>query len=165
MSGKSRRVLSGGRRPVLRKASRREWTPRKRARFIEELAATCNVTAAARAVRMSTVGAYRLRARDAAFRAEWALALREGYVRLEMVLLERSMNGTVKTIARGDGRVDKIKEYPNHLAFQLLKLHRQTVAETDAMEREEDLDEVRARLAMKLDALRIRIEAEKGQGA
>lgn len=154
-------VLAGGAKPQLRRVRKREWTAAKRRAFIDELAATCNIQAALRVVGMSDSGLYKLRKRDARFRAEWAEALREGYAKLEMMALERAMNGTVKTVTRANGSVDKTHEYPNGLALALLKMHRQNAAAANAEYDEEDIEEVRRRIARKLAALRKRMEAEE----
>ncbi len=63
------------------------WTPNRRRLFLEALANTCNVSAACRAAGMSSSAIYPLRQRDAAFRAAWADALREGYFRLGVARL------------------------------------------------------------------------------
>ena len=96
-------VPRGGPRPQLRAPRPYEWTAAKKARFIAELAGTCNVLASLRVVGMESGSLYKLRKRDAKFRAEWAEALREGYAKLEMMLLERAMNGTVRTVSRAGG--------------------------------------------------------------
>jgi hypothetical protein len=112
---------------------------------------------------MSHTSVYDLRKRSAEFRAAWAEALSEGYAKLEMMLLERAMNGTVKTVTRASGAVDKIHEYPNALALSLLKLHKASVADAEAEHHPDDMEEVRRRLLRKLAAVKKRGEA-KGAG-
>lgn len=87
------------------------------------LGATCNVAMSARKAGFSQSWAYRLRKRDAAFRAGWAEAVREGYAKLELVLLERAMKGTPRPIFRRDGSERIIREYSTALAVALLKRH------------------------------------------
>jgi hypothetical protein len=155
---------SGG-RPQLRKAPRRaRFTLAKQERFFAALTATCNVAAACRAARISTRCVYHHRIKSAAFRARWAVAIREAYVGLELMMLERAMNGTVKTITRPDGGVQTVHEYPNNVAMLLLKLHRDTASAAEQEHDPEDVDEVRARIAKKIDRLRQRIEREQAQG-
>ena len=156
----ARMELVGGRKPQMRK-KKGGWTAAKRKAFIDELAATCNVAASLRKVRMSDTSVYRLRKQSAQFRAEWAEALREGYAKLEMMLLERAMNGTVKTVTRADGAVDKTHEYPNHIALQLLRLHKDSAAAAEAEHDPEEMEEVRQRIARKLEAVRKRLEREQ----
>lgn len=64
------RLLSQPRRT--RRAS--EWTPGKAVTFIVTLAATRNVTLAARAAGMSRKSAYALKSRDSAFADAWGAA-------------------------------------------------------------------------------------------
>lgn len=74
--------------PVPRQYQRRDgWTPERQRSFIEALADTGSVEAAARAVDMSSVGAYHLRRQPGAeeFRAAWEAALDLGVQRIEDV--------------------------------------------------------------------------------
>lgn len=148
-----------GRRPQLRK-TRRVFTQARQERFFAELAATCNVTRAYRAAGVSKYCVYDHRRKSAAFRTRWTEAVRDSYARLELMMLERSMNGTVKTITRADGSVEKIHDYPNAIALQLLRLHRQTAAEAETEYEPEDVEEVRERIADKLERLRAQLDKE-----
>jgi hypothetical protein len=67
-------LLSRPRRP--RRSG--EWTPAKAVTFIVTLAATRSVTLAAREAGMSRKSAYGLKARDPAFAAAWAAAVKAG---------------------------------------------------------------------------------------
>ena len=58
------------------------WTTQKRAAFLDMLAATCNVSEAARVVGMTAGGARALRARDGEFALLWADAFVLGEERL-----------------------------------------------------------------------------------
>ncbi|PWG03249.1 hypothetical protein DF286_10500 [Sphingosinicella humi] len=156
-------ILSGGRKPRVRRPRRDGWTAERQRLFLDELAATCNVQAAVRAAGMKPgMSVYALRKRSAAFRAEWAKALAEGYAKLELALLDRAMNGTVKTVERGNGIVDKTREYPNGLAIQLLKLHREGAAMAEVEAGSEEVEEVRRRVVRKLSALEKRLSGEDG---
>ncbi len=159
------KFLVGGKKPQLRRSEGR-FTARRRRTFMEELAGTCNVTAAAAAAGISTTIVYRLRLRSAEFRAEWARALREGYARLEIMLLERAMNGTVKTVERAGGVIDRTHEYPNAIALQLLRMHKDSAAEAEAVHDPNEVDEVRRRIMRKLAAVRARaVKQEAGAKA
>lgn len=68
-------------------------TDRARAKFIEHLAASCNVSAACRAANISRAAAYAWRAEDDAFSQEWADAEAEAIDNLEGVAYERAMTG------------------------------------------------------------------------
>ena len=57
--------------------------------FLSELAATSNISAAARKAGITTATAYDQRRHDAEFNRAWQRALCEGYDHLEMELLRR----------------------------------------------------------------------------
>jgi hypothetical protein len=151
-------------RPQLQKPKAKAFTKDKEDRFLAALAATCNVARSARRARVSKAAVYDRRQKSAAFRARWAAAVSEAYASLELAMLERMMNGTVKTVRRADGSVDETRDYPNAIALQLLRLHRDTAAEADREHDPEEIDEVRQRLAERIERLRQRIEAETKRG-
>lgn len=62
-------------------------TPDAEERFLDMLAASANVTLAARAAGASMAGFYKRRARDEAFRARWEEAMECGLARVEMALV------------------------------------------------------------------------------
>lgn len=157
----------GRRRQLQRSDKRRRFTKAKQDRFFEVLTATCNVTAAYKAAGVGHYCVYDHRKKYAAFRARWAEAVRKSYARLELMMIERMMNGTVKTVTRADGSVQTIHQYSDAIALQLLRLHRQTAAEAAIEHEPEEVEEVRARIADKLERLKARLErdaAEKGAG-
>jgi hypothetical protein len=106
------------------------WSPARRTRFLSTLAATCNVTLACETAGMSDVGAYKLRQRDAAFRAAWRRALREGYARLESDLLQRALTGEAKLreaigeAPSAEAAVTLIARYRPATAELLYRVHR-----------------------------------------
>lgn len=78
---------SGGRRHVRRLRRDASWSdPARRALFLEHLAATCNVTASAEAAGLLPAGAYKLRAQDAEFEAQWYGAREQARDHLWMLL-------------------------------------------------------------------------------
>ncbi len=167
MAGKARsgeRVLAGGRKAQVRKASKRDWTKAKETDFLSMLAETCNVTLAAAEAGVSVSSAYRRRKADAAFRGAWLEAVGAAYQRLELVLLERAFVGTEKLVRRKDGSEERMVEYPNQLALTLLKMHRDTAIEATTEVPPDDVEEIRERLLGKLKRLRKR-EAESGANA
>jgi phage terminase small subunit len=155
-----RLVLSAGRRPHLRKASRANWTKAKEREFVSALAETCNVTQAAREAGVSVSYAYKKRAADAEFRASWIEALGVAYQRLELVLLDRAFNGTEKLLKRKDGSEERMLEYSNQLGLTLLKMHRESVGEASMELPPDDIDEVKDRLIKKLQRLKARNDAQ-----
>jgi len=158
--GKPKLVLVPGTVPQMRKASKRSWDKKKAERFVTVLAETCNVSEACRRSRLPMTVAYRRRKSDAAFRAEWVEAIAIGYQRLEGVLLDRAFNGTEKLTIRKDGSEERMREYPNQLGLQLLRMHRETAIEADNDMAEEDVEEIRERLVRKLQRLKKRDEEE-----
>jgi hypothetical protein len=75
----------------LRKERSDAWTKARKAKFLTELALSCNVKRAAKHVGMWPASAYKRRAIDAEFADAWQAALQEGYVRLEEALLRRAL--------------------------------------------------------------------------
>ena len=115
--------------PEKRRSSERsrDWSERRKADFLDHLAWSVNVRASCRAVRMSEPSVYRLRARDAEFRARWEVALREGYARLEVVMIERAILGTTKPILHAGKVAAEMTEYSDRLGLTLLAAHRASV--------------------------------------
>ena len=113
--------------PTRRKHERiQDWSERRRKDFLEHLSLTANVRASARAVNMSEQSVYRLRARCDVFRAGWEVALREGYARLEVVMLERAIGVPVAPGGKAKA-ADRMMEYSDRLALALLAAHRAAV--------------------------------------
>jgi hypothetical protein len=152
-------VLVGGEKSQVRRGSDRNWSKAKEAKFLSVLAETCNVTLACEAAKVSNSAAYCRRRSDAAFRAGWLDAIGAGYQKLELVLLERALNGTEKVVIKTDGREERMREYPNAIALTLLRMHRDTAAEAETEVPVEDIAEIRERLLEKLQRLRKREEA------
>lgn len=66
---------------------RHQWTSAMKAEFLDHLAATCNVSASARAIGVPRSTAHGLRRRDATFASGWAAANEAGYQLLETHLI------------------------------------------------------------------------------
>lgn len=156
---KAELTIAGGAMPRLRKPRARDWTKAKEETFLTTLAETCNVTVAAKAAGVSVSAAYARRKKVAAFRAGWAEAIAMAYQRLELVMLDRALNGTEKIVVRKDGSEERMREYPNQVALHLLKMHRDSAMETIEEPAEADIEEVRQRLFDKLQRLRKRMSA------
>ena len=142
-------IVGGKNRAQLREASPQTITDEQIEIFFSELAETCNVVRSAKAAGFTANWAYRKRKMDAGFRAGWARAIAEGYAKLELVLLDRAMNGTIKRVPSG-GSEKRIREYPNQLAMALLKRHSDMAGSIDNMLSEEEAEEVRERILAKL---------------
>lgn len=81
-----------GRRVQVARARLKQWTPRVEQSFLAALMATCNVKAACAEVGMSAAGAYAHRKRWPCFAELWDEAVREGYARIEVALLQNGLN-------------------------------------------------------------------------
>ncbi|MFN3621163.1 hypothetical protein, partial [Sphingorhabdus sp.] len=95
-----------------------------RARFLDHLAETANVSASARAAGVSSISVYAERRRSPAFREAWAQALTEGYARLETDLLAEALQ--VASARTADGTL-KARAQKHRLAIALLNAHRASV--------------------------------------
>ena len=157
-------VLQEGNQAKLRDATKRDWTKKKESAFLTVLAETCNVTLACSQAGVSISAAYARRKKYAAFRAAWGEAIAVAYRRLELMLLERSFNGTEKVITRKDGSEERVREYPNNIALALLKMHKETAEAAEYEPAPGELEELRAKLQGKVERLRQRLLAEDAAG-
>lgn len=99
------------------------WTLKKRAAFLDALAGSCNIRAAALAAGVTPQCAYRLRRRDPGFAEEWHEALLAGYEMLETELLGHLLLGSPEeSFERPDGMRVNVKD-----VMHLLKLHRDSL--------------------------------------
>jgi hypothetical protein len=156
-------VVEGKSRLKQRRASSQTITPEQIETFFVAIADTCNVVRSAKAAGFSANWAYRKRKFDAAFRNGWAAAVREGYAKLELVLLERAMKGTPKLVrtARGTDRV--MREYSTALAVALLRRHADTADSAAYEPGQDEMNEVRERILEKLEGLRRREPTAAGE--
>ena len=101
------------------------WTPDRQRKFIEALAASACVTAAADSVGLSATSAYNLRRRpDAqAFRIAWDAAIDFAMRRLVDAALARAVHGVAVPIFYRGEQVGERREYPEHLAMFLMRAH------------------------------------------
>lgn len=121
--------------------------------FLAELAATSNVSAAARKAGISTGIAYEARRTDAEFNRKWQQAVCEGYDLLEMELLHRLRSGEAKppSGAKRGGR-----SFDNAAAVRQLALHRESAMRQRAMRDHEDTEEIIIAINAKLGKMRER---------
>ncbi|MBO9580512.1 MAG: hypothetical protein J7498_06440 [Sphingobium sp.] len=99
------------------------WTPRRQRLFIETLAETACVAAAARAAGKTPQSAWRLRRRpDAqAFSAAWEAALECGFNRLVSVALDRAINGTVRPLYYHGEQIGEERVHHDGLLMALIR--------------------------------------------
>ncbi len=98
------------------------WTVRKRAVFLDHLAANANVTYAAEAAGIKPCNAYSLRRRDADFADMWDHALEAGYAALEAMLIERARG--IVDVPIGETQVPSAAQMDSELALRLLQQRR-----------------------------------------
>jgi hypothetical protein len=130
-----------------------------RSLFLDHLAQTANVSASARAAGVAGNAVYAERRRSPAFRDAWALALAEGYARLETDLLAEALQ--VASARTADGTL-KARAQKHRLAIALLNAHRAAVKGgalvTAPLPPKQDLATVKAQLILKLTQMRQRAE-------
>ena len=141
--------MTAGELPELDARPQRAWI----APFLEHLAQTSNVSAAAKAAKVDISTVYRLRRSDAAFYAAWRAALLEGYDNLEMELLGRLRLGELEG---GKSKERARRKYENAAAIRVLLAHRQTISEERARREAVSEEEVLASINAKIDKLRER---------
>lgn len=101
----------------IRKKRSDGWTKARKARFLTELAISCNVVRAAAKAGAFPSSAYRRRMADADFAAAWQEALQTGYDRLEAALLRRAIEVVEsKPLAAEGGEDAELTADPNPIA-------------------------------------------------
>ena len=125
---------------------RRKPSSNWRALFIDKLAETSNVTAAAEAAGIEPSRAYKLRRSDPDFARSWYEALLEGYEHLEMETLHRLRTGTAKDEPKFD--------IAN--ALRILAIHRDTAARERALVETRDEEAILASIDAKIAKMRLR---------
>lgn len=96
-------------------------TPEKLAQFLQVLADTANVSAAAKKIRIDRSHMYRLRGEDEEFAAAWDEAVKLGTAALEDEAVRRAKDGTLKPVFYQGVKVGTIREYSDTLLIFLLK--------------------------------------------
>jgi hypothetical protein len=98
--------------------------PGARTKFLAHLSETANVSESARVSGVNKSSAYRERRESAEFRINWAIALCEGYARLEAELLSDAL--TAATGKTSDATL-KARAQKDRLRLALLAMHRSSV--------------------------------------
>ncbi|KUR73632.1 hypothetical protein AQZ52_01290 [Novosphingobium fuchskuhlense] len=128
--------------------------------FLEALADTSNVSAAARKASIDVSTAYQRRRHDHEFNRRWQIALCEGYDNLEMELLYRLRTGELKPVT---STKRASRTFDNATAFRLLAAHRESAARERARRDHVSAEEIRAAIDRKVDELRKRVMDAKAQ--
>jgi len=109
------------------------FTPERQAAFLDALAATGSVSAAAQAVGLSRTAIYNLRNREdeagAAFRAAWDARLRQAVAVLSETAFDRAINGVEEPVFhKGEQVGTRIRHNDRLLMFLLKSLDPETYA-------------------------------------
>lgn len=147
-------MLVGKDGPQLVRSSGRRWSDAAEARFLDHLAATCNVTASADAAGFTRVAIYKRRRRDSAFAERWQAALDQGYARIEALVLRRIEEALEGFVPDPDLPIPPLTMKD---ALAVLGHHRRSVDRGPRSRRQwarpRSLDEVRDSILAKLEAI------------
>lgn len=145
-------------RPCVMRAGPGRWSVKSEREFLEELTASANVRAAARAAGVSAVSAYNRRRKWPAFRAAWDEAKAEGWARIELLLIHAAtatLDPEPEPAARSEAFAG-----PDMTVEQALKLWFHHAGREggrrrrhDWRRREPDIEEVRAEILRKVAAI------------
>ena len=166
-NGPAGTLLRGGKDGLQRVESRgKRWTDAAEAAFLDALAASCNVTHAARATGFSKEAIYKRRSNDPAFAARWQAALAQGYARIEMLLVRRATEA-LEGIAPDPGT--PIPQMSVRDALAILQLHRASATGEGGRHpgwraRPRSLDEMRDSILAKLEAIERRRREDAAAG-
>lgn len=134
------------------------WTDEAEALFLDHLAASCNVRLSAEAAGFSKEALYRRRRVDPDFAQAWQTALEQGYVRLEMLLVEGATATASPPADRAERALLPFPEMTVREAIVILQLHRASVKGDGTTRgagwraRPRRLDDVRDSILRKLEA-------------
>lgn len=116
---------SGRSKLVRIKDAATRWTADAEATFLEHLATTANVDLSAAEAGFSDTAIYRQRMADAGFAARWDDALRQGYARIELLIVECACE-SLRPGKSPPGKAAMPRMTPAEV-MNLLKLHRAAV--------------------------------------
>lgn len=160
------RAAINGKTKVIR--AHRRWSQEAERTFLEHLAATCNVSAAADEAGFSTTAIYNRRMRWPGFAEAWAKAIEQGFARIEAQLIETA-SASLSGAADFDGgrEVERVSFAD---ALNLYKLHRAEVRggapqRYDARSRPLDPDAVRESLLRKVEMIERGMARERDYAA
>lgn len=99
-------------------------TPKKREQFLDGLAETASVTAAAKVTRITRKTWYKHRGADKEFAKLWEHALDAGTDALEDEAVRRGREGVLKPVFHAGKKVGSVREYSDTLLIVSLKARR-----------------------------------------
>jgi len=111
------------------RASTKTTPEHARARFLEVLSQTANISMAARAAAIDRTTPYGWREQDSEFAAKWDQAIEQAIETLEAEAWRRAVEGTKEPIIGRkerdkDGIITYVKRYSDTLLVTLLKAHK-----------------------------------------
>jgi hypothetical protein len=146
-------ILLGKDGPQLIRSTGKRWSDAAETIFLDHLAATCNVTAAAEACGFSARAVYARRRNDPAFAKRWQAALETGYVHIEALLMQRAVEA-LEGFAPDPAAAAVVGQMTVKEARELLGHHRAAVHGGPRSRRQwarpRSLDEVRDSILRKL---------------
>jgi len=161
-------VLIGPCGPQLKTTTGHRWSDEAEELFLDQLAATCNVTLAAKACGFSHAAIYRRRRKDAAFMQRWDVALRQGYAHLESLLLRRACDA-LEGVEPDPTAAVQIPEMTVRDALAVLGHHRRAIEGRPRSRREwarrRPFEEARESILGKLEAIERARRAEEAERA
>ena len=151
-----RSLLRGPCGTQIRSTKGHRWSEAAEKRFLDQLAATCNVTLAGEACGFTHAALYRRRRNDPGFMQRWDAALAQGYAHLE-ALLVRGACDALEGVAPDPAAAVRIPEVTVRDALTLLGHHRRKVEGGGRgrreWAREPPIEEVRANILRKLETI------------
>jgi len=154
MSAVGTTIRGGKDGPQIVQSEGARWTDEAEARFLDQLAASCNVTLSAKATGFSREAIYKRRRHDPAFAERWQAALEQGYARIEMLLVQRATDALEGIAPDPD---TPLAEMSVRDAVTILQLHRASVKGEGRAPgwraRPRSLDEMRDSILAKLEAI------------
>ena len=145
-----------GQRPQKRRERVNEFTDARKRIFLDEFAATCNVTMAAEKVGLNLGTIYRHRRSDGGFRLAWAAAQEQGYAALEadLVLRARDLLGERELSEEAQARLSGMDA---KLAFAVLQNFQKNRGREpgDIIPRKSDLGEATKRLEQVMSTMKL----------
>lgn len=155
-----RPAAGGGALPIAKKERESGFTKKKRKLFLATLATSCNVVASCRRAKISASTVYQTRKVDAEFRRDWEEAVREGYAKLEMVMLDRAIRGCRKTVWYAGKKVGSDLQMSDQLGLTLLAKHRPVPEAVPDTGDTDPAAAIRVRIEAKIEAVRKRLHVE-----